>query len=113
MRLSLFPVAFLSATVSSQLLVPFLRSDPEQSPLSSSPSFGHAQAPLMDPAGPGPAVPPSAPGPAEPPSGSRGDVMLSDVMGQDRSITLFARCVHTVACWPSPPPSPRGCPGRY
>ncbi|KAK4132390.1 hypothetical protein BT67DRAFT_435721 [Trichocladium antarcticum] len=48
----------------------------------------------MDPAGPGPAVPPFAP--AEPPSGAQGDVVLSDVMGRDRSINLFAGFVRDI-----------------
>ncbi|KAK4241564.1 hypothetical protein C8A03DRAFT_30288 [Achaetomium macrosporum] len=35
-------------------------------------------------------MPPSGGSPVEPPSGSEGGVMLSDVMGRDRSINLFA-----------------------
>jgi len=45
----------------------------------------------MDNLGPGPAIPPpSDPSPAEPPAGTGGGVVLSDVMGRDRSINLFA-----------------------
>ncbi|KAK0657375.1 hypothetical protein B0T16DRAFT_452845 [Cercophora newfieldiana] len=50
----------------------------------------------MDPAGPGPAIPPSKPAPEHPSSGSGGDVMLSDVMGRDRSINLFAGFVRDI-----------------
>lgn len=91
MRLSLLPLVALSATVSAQLVVPFLRSDSAPKP------FDRDQVPLMDPAGPGPAIPPSDPSQAEPPSGSRGGVVLSDVMGRDRSINLFAGYVHRPA----------------
>jgi paired amphipathic helix protein Sin3a len=89
MRLFLLPLATLSATISGQLVVPFLRSDLLPKP------FDRDQAPLMDPAGPGPAMPPSDPSPDEPPSDSGGGVVLSDVMGRDRSINLFAGYVHT------------------
>ncbi|KAK0735025.1 hypothetical protein B0T26DRAFT_746853 [Lasiosphaeria miniovina] len=51
----------------------------------------------MDPAGPGPAIPPSAPSPENPSSGSGGgEVVLSDVMGRDRSINLFAGFVRDI-----------------
>ncbi|SPQ18334.1 0de90ca0-af9f-419f-8f3d-f0b7820e5136 [Thermothielavioides terrestris] len=50
----------------------------------------------MEPVGPGPAVPPSGSSPAEPPPDSGGGVMLSDVMGKDRSINLFAGFVRDV-----------------
>ena len=90
MRSFFVPVVLLSATVSSQLVVPLLAPPSIR-------SFDRDQAPLMDPAGPGPAVPPSAPG--EPPSGpGSGGVVLSDVMGRDRSINLFAGCVHIRNC---------------
>jgi paired amphipathic helix protein Sin3a len=69
-------------------VVPLLRSPPVPQ------SFTRDQAPLMDPLGPGPAVPPSGPPPAEPPVGTGGGVVLSDVMGRDRSINLFAGYVH-------------------
>jgi paired amphipathic helix protein Sin3a len=91
MRLSLLPLVALSATVSAQLVVPFLRGDSVLRPLD------RDQVPLMDPAGPGPAIPPSDPSQAEPPSGPRGGVVLSDVMGRDRSINLFAGYVHGTA----------------
>lgn len=74
-----------AAAVSSQLVLPLFRGP-------------HHQVPLMDPAGPGPALPPSSDAPA-PPSGTvGGEVVLSDVMGRDRSINLFA------GYFPSPPP---------
>jgi len=47
----------------------------------------------MDPAGPGPALPPSSDAPAPPSGAVGGEVVLSDVMGRDRSINLFAGCV--------------------
>ncbi|KAK5663763.1 hypothetical protein OQA88_4194 [Cercophora sp. LCS_1] len=51
----------------------------------------------MDPAGPGPALPPSDPSTDSPPTGpGDGDVMLSDVMGRDRSINLFAGFVRDI-----------------
>jgi paired amphipathic helix protein Sin3a len=71
----------LGATVSSQLVVPLVRS------ASINQLSGHGQVPLMDPNGPGPVVPPSDAAPAESPSGG---VVLSDAMGRDRSINLFA-----------------------
>jgi paired amphipathic helix protein Sin3a len=86
MRPVFLSTAILSAAVSSQLVLPLIRGHPgsylepgtrDQTPLN------------MDPAGPGPAIPPSDAAPV-PPSGSGGDVMLSDVMGRDRSINLFA-----------------------
>ncbi|KAK4251783.1 hypothetical protein C7999DRAFT_10557 [Corynascus novoguineensis] len=81
MRSTLLPLVALSATVSAQLVVPLVR-DPS--------IIDHDQAPLMDPTGPGPALPPSGPPPPGPPAGSGGGVVLSDVMGRDRSINLFA-----------------------
>lgn len=50
----------------------------------------------MDNLGPGPAMPPSGASPAEPPAGSGGGVVLSDVMGRDRSINLFAGFVRDI-----------------
>lgn len=90
MRPFLIPVALLSTTVSSQLVVPFLQDAPVLRRFL--PSLDRNQVPLMDPAGPGPAMPPSAPG--ESPSDSKGGVRLSDVMGRDRSMNLFAGYVH-------------------
>jgi paired amphipathic helix protein Sin3a len=91
----LLQLAFLSGAVSAQLVVPLARGDAPLQP------FDCNQAPLlMDPAGPGPAMPPSDPSqaPAVPPSrGSGGGVVLSDVMGRDRSINLFAGYVTTKA----------------
>ena len=87
MRSTLLPLVALSATVSAQLVVPLVR-DPS--------IIDQNQAPLMDPAGPGPALPPSGPPPPGPPAGSGGGVVLSDVMGRDRSINLFAGYVHTL-----------------
>ncbi|KAK3300524.1 uncharacterized protein B0H64DRAFT_17821 [Chaetomium fimeti] len=90
MRPSLLPFVALSATVSAQLLVPLLRNPSTPHP------FGRDQAPLMDPAGPGPAMPPSGSSPAEPPASAGGGVVLSDVMGRDRSINLFAGFVRDI-----------------
>lgn len=89
----------LCALVSSQLVVPLIHRTAR--------GFGGpviprgfkldqptGQAPLMDPLGPGPAMPPeSGNGKNEEPSfggGGPGTVMLSDVMGRDRSINIFA-----------------------
>ena len=75
----------LGAAVSAQLVVPLVRNPSVPLP------FDRNQAPLMDNLGPGPAIPPpSDPSPAEPPAGTGGGVVLSDVMGRDRSINLFA-----------------------
>ncbi|KAK1757353.1 hypothetical protein QBC47DRAFT_375757 [Echria macrotheca] len=81
--------ALLSGVVSSQLLVPLFRDPRYPTP------FRHGDQILMDPAGPGPAIPPSAPSPDDQP-GPSGDVMLSDVMGRDRSINLFAGFVRDI-----------------
>ena len=75
MRSLLLSVIALSAAVSSQLVLPLLDRN---------------QVPLMDTTGPGPLMPPSGSSADSLPSGSGGDVMLSDVMGRDRSINLFA-----------------------
>lgn len=84
MRPSFLPLVALSATVSAQLVVPLFRNPSVPRP------FDRNQAPLMDPLGPGPAIPPSGSSPAEPPAGTGGGVVLSDVLGRDRSINLFA-----------------------
>ncbi|KUI70867.1 hypothetical protein VM1G_06226 [Cytospora mali] len=49
-----------------------------------------AQRPIMD--GPGPALPPgdTSNPPSDPPAGGPGTVILSDVIGKDRSINIFA-----------------------
>ncbi|KAL2158029.1 hypothetical protein VTH06DRAFT_4839 [Thermothelomyces fergusii] len=73
-----------SATVSAQLVAPLL-----QSPF----ALERAQAPLMSPSGPGPALPPESSGT---PAGNGGGVVLTDVMGRDRSMTLFASFVRDV-----------------
>lgn len=92
MRPFLIPVALLSTTVSSQLVVPFLQDAPMLR--SFLPFLDRNQVPLMDPAGPGPAMPPSAPGESPSDSKGGGGVRLSDVMGRDRSMNLFAGYVH-------------------
>lgn len=55
-----------------------------------------AQLPIMD--GPGPALPPgdSSNPPGDPPAGGPGTVILSDVMGKDRSINVFASLARDV-----------------
>lgn len=91
-----------SALVSSQLVVPLHQGPPRPDrqivPPYLRPGYragpgsvpDQAQVPLMDnPTGPGPVLPP--PNEADPPSDSAGgSVVLSDVMGRDRSINLFA-----------------------
>ncbi|KAL1879232.1 hypothetical protein Daus18300_001811 [Diaporthe australafricana] len=62
-------------------------------------SADEVQRPIMD--GPGPALPPDAShgdrkGPQDPPAGGPGTVILSDVMGKDRSINVFAGLVRDV-----------------
>lgn len=57
----------------------------------------HAQQPIFDT--PGPAMPPSSDpstGPSDPNAGGPGTVILSDVMGRDRSINIFAGLVRDV-----------------
>ncbi|KAK3393588.1 hypothetical protein B0H63DRAFT_458554 [Podospora didyma] len=82
--------ALSAATVSSQLVVPLHRGSairPLQQRLF---PFGREQVSIMDPAGPGPAIPPTGSSPVEPPPGPGGDVLLSDIMGRDKSVNLFA-----------------------
>lgn len=62
-------------------------------------SANEVQRPIMD--GPGPVLPPDAShgdqsGPQDPPAGGPGTVILSDVMGKDRSINVFAGLVRDV-----------------
>ncbi|KAK3330087.1 SIN3-like protein [Apodospora peruviana] len=96
MKLVFLPALALSAIVSSQLVVP-LRGPPRPLKVPSLRPFNRDQAPLMDPAGPGPAMPPSDPSvPANPPSDAGGEVILSDVMGRDRSINLYAGFVRDI-----------------
>lgn len=57
----------------------------------------HAQQPIFDT--PGPAMPPPSnpsTGPSDPNAGGPGTVILSDVMGRDRSINIFAGLVRDV-----------------
>lgn len=57
----------------------------------------HAQRPIFN--APGPAMPPSSnppTGPSDPNAGGPGTVILSDVMGRDRSINIFAGLVRDV-----------------
>lgn len=88
-----------TTTVYSQLVLPLSQDAPRKpAALPSFQPLDHYQIPLMDPAGPGPAMPPSENAPkTEQPAGSGGgSVMLSDVMGRDRSINLFAGFVRDV-----------------
>lgn len=85
--LLLLPLAAaLSVPIRAQLVVPLLRANP--APF----NRPHHQAPLLIvPFGPGPAMPPSDTDTADhPPADTAGEVVLSDVMGRDRSINLFA-----------------------
>jgi hypothetical protein len=94
MRPLFISATVLSAVVSSQLVLPLLRGHPTPPRIRSHDSN---QIPIkMDPAGPGPVIPLSEPAPERPSSGSGGDVMLSDVMGRDRSINLFAGFVRDI-----------------
>ena len=95
----LLSILTLSAVVSSQLLVPLVhRGGRGFSGPAIPPSLKHdrdqGQAPLMDPLAPGPAIPGGGDDSSrdkEPVSGGGpGQVMLSDVMGRDRSINIFA-----------------------
>lgn len=89
----------LSTVVSSQLVIPLLHrggrgfAGPAIPPGFRFDSDQADQAPLMDPLGPGPAIPPSGSDRDDsdaPVSAGPGSVMLSDVMGRDRSINIFA-----------------------
>ncbi|KAK4170330.1 transcriptional regulatory protein SIN3 [Cladorrhinum sp. PSN259] len=83
MRFGIIPTAVFGASiVSSQLVLPLFRG---------------SQVPIME-SSPGPALPPDSDKslPKGPPSGSGGGVILSDVMGTDRSITLFAGFVRDI-----------------
>ncbi|KAK0630073.1 FAS1 domain-containing protein [Bombardia bombarda] len=99
---SLFvPVLAFSAAVSSQLVLPLFRGGSRPPAPPSLQPLARSQTPLVnilvDPAGPGPVMPPPDPSrPVDPPSNSGGDVMLSDVMGRDRSINLFAGFVRDI-----------------
>ncbi|KAK4231183.1 hypothetical protein QBC38DRAFT_467063 [Podospora fimiseda] len=75
-------VVFGASSVSSQLVLPFFRG---------------SQVPMME-SDLGPVLPPDSEKsyPKGPPSGSGGGVILSDVMGTDRSITLFAGFVRDI-----------------
>ncbi|KAJ9132975.1 hypothetical protein NKR23_g11049 [Pleurostoma richardsiae] len=92
--------ASLTSLATSQLIVPLhhrgkgkaipppLRGDIQDS------SGDHQQQPLMDPVGPPvPALPPGPPSDEQPPSsspGGGGGLLITDVMGRDRSINIFA-----------------------
>ncbi|KAK3945440.1 hypothetical protein QBC46DRAFT_117750 [Diplogelasinospora grovesii] len=99
------PAFALSVAVSSQLVVLPLHRGASRPPAPASlqPLNLNQQPLVMDPhGGPGPALPPSSgASPIDnPPSGSggggKGPVMLSDVMGRDRSINLFAGFVRDI-----------------
>ncbi|KAI1398793.1 hypothetical protein F4819DRAFT_13799 [Hypoxylon fuscum] len=87
MRLSsLYCIQLLAATISAELVaLPYgirLKTD--------------AQKPLMDPVGP--VVPPShQPADPERPPPPQGGVLISDVMGRDRSINIFAGFTRDIA----------------
>lgn len=94
----LYSIAFAASAAYSQLILSGLFRKPTPPPRPD--TLGdqeYQQHPLMDTFGPGPALPPgvpadgrvpSAPGPAGP--AGPGSVMLSDVMGRDKSINIFA-----------------------
>ena len=87
----------LTAVAASQLLVPLVRSSagPAFPPSLSDTSGQH---PLVIPSGPGPMLPPSSSEPDPPVSSGpgSGSIMLSDVMGRDRSINIFAGLVRDI-----------------
>jgi paired amphipathic helix protein Sin3a len=95
-RTTLSAVA-LGSFAASQLVVPFHR-NPARSPVSPSLARGDDdQRPLQNPLGPGPAMPPSDPSSDAPlPSTGPGSVMLSDVIGRDRSINIFAGLTRSI-----------------
>ncbi|KAH8899220.1 hypothetical protein GQ53DRAFT_634452 [Thozetella sp. PMI_491] len=87
MRGALFPVLALGAVVSSQLAPP-LSPGPARTLVR---PFYRDQHPMMGPSGPGPVLPPSDPAPEGPSPGGPGSVtLLSDVMGRERSMNIFA-----------------------
>lgn len=102
MRPWLFTTLTLGAVVSSQLILPFMNrgsargaaGPPIPQGIKLDSTRDHQQHPLMDPLGPGPVLPPedSSPDRDEPPasSGPGSSVILSDVMGRDKSINIFA-----------------------
>lgn len=93
MRPLVISATVLSAVASSQLVLP-LRGHPASPHIR---AHEGNQIPMnTDPAGPGPALPPSGPTPESPAAGPGGDVMLSDVMGRERSINLFAGFVRDI-----------------
>ncbi|KAI1076147.1 hypothetical protein F5B20DRAFT_584496 [Whalleya microplaca] len=89
MRLSaLYCTQIFAATVIAQLVIPYDGIRPNS----------HDQTPLiMDPVGP--ALPPSPPSDGKPPQAppAQGGVLISDVMGRDRSINIFAGFTRDVA----------------
>ena len=94
-------IAALGIPVSSQLVLPLFQdlAHPPSPPSLRSFAPDRAQQPMMDPAGPGPVLPPSDSSPKKPPSAGApgpGSVMLSDVMGRDRSINIFAGLVRDI-----------------
>lgn len=97
MKASLLLFFPLTATVSSQLILPNMQNLQRRTGRGfAGPALppGQNQYPIMDPvgSGPGPAIP-SDDKPSENPPSSSGPgsaIMLSDVMGRDRSINIFA-----------------------
>lgn len=97
--------AFLPLATTAYALAPLHKSRPGRAipPSLHADDLHHAQRPILDT--PGPAMPPS-PGPddnsqpppsSDPPAaGGPGTVILSDVMGRDRSINIFAGLVRDV-----------------
>ncbi|KAK4197854.1 hypothetical protein QBC40DRAFT_231172 [Triangularia verruculosa] len=98
MRPPLISAIALSAAVSCQLVVPLLHEVVEAAPPSQKTLDRYQK--IMDPNnGPGPALPPGSGGPPRPnpPSHSGGgSVVLSDVIGRDRSINLFAGFIRDI-----------------
>ncbi|KAK0729009.1 hypothetical protein B0T21DRAFT_370112 [Apiosordaria backusii] len=95
MRPALISAVALSAAVSCQLVVPLLykSAPPSQRTL-------NLNQKIMDPnGGPGPALPPDSGAPQRtdpPPHSGGGGVILSDVIGRDRSINLFAGFIRDI-----------------
>ncbi|CAP69222.1 uncharacterized protein PODANS_1_8900 [Podospora anserina S mat+] len=98
MRPALISVVALSAAVSCQLVVPLFQQRADAAPPSQR-TLNHNQK-IMDPNnGPGPALPPDSGVPSRtdpPPHSGGGGVILSDVIGRDRSVNLFAGFIRNI-----------------
>lgn len=102
----LYTAAALTSLAHSQLMVPLHKHRGGQAippPLSMEEAQAENNKQQQQPMGPvGPALPPDAAPPVDPPSGGggggggQGPVILSDVMGRDRSINIFAGFIRDI-----------------